>query len=231
MKKSLNKKKKLILENTEKINELLTLDLIKKVKKLHKKVDKLLKKSQKKKYVILREKNKSKYNQYDEYNDEYDDEYNESKNKYNQSTNISNQEYNYEENQSYSPYINRSNNKYNISPSISPRYSNNNLSSSYPTPKRLSFSPNNLKSTVKKLSSPITPTPRTKFFQQYGSLSSRFTKANTMTPQIYKPTPNRANAADALMMLGQKNMNQSSHKYNLRSRTKTNYSTTKSPIK
>jgi hypothetical protein len=222
MKKSL-KKKKLFLENNEKINELLTLDLIKKVKHLHKKVNKLLKKSQQKKYVILRHKKSN----YDDDDDNYDeDEYN---SKYS-GENHSNQEYDYEESQSFSPYINRSSNKYNVSPSISSRRTTNTVSSIRPTPKRLSFSPNNIKSTVKKIASPIAPSPRTKFLQQHGTLSSRFTKATTMTPQIARPTPNKFNAANALLMLGKQNI--PSHRYNLRPRT-TNYkqSPTKSPKK
>jgi hypothetical protein len=229
MKKSLKKKKKLFLENTEKINELLTLDLVKKVKQLHKKVDKLLKKSQQKKYVILRQK-KSKYEDDDDYDeDEYNYKDDINKSKYSDE-HYANQEYDYKESQSFSPYINGSSNKYNVSPSISSRRTSNTVSSIRPTPKRLSFSPNNIKSTVKKLSSPIAPSPRTKFLQQHGTLSSRFTKATTMTPQIARPTPNKFSAANALLMLGRQNI--PSHRYNLRPRT-TNYtqSPTKSPRK
>jgi len=95
----------------------------------------------------------------------------------------------------------------------------------------LSFSPNNIKSSVKKLSSPIAPSPRTKFLQQHGTLSSRFNKATIMTPQISRYTPNKFSAANSLLMLGRQ-QSIPSHTYNLRPRN-TNYvqSPTKSPRK
>jgi len=54
--KSLSKKNKILQENTMKINEILTFELSRKLRKLTKKVDHLLSKKKEKKYIILKEK-------------------------------------------------------------------------------------------------------------------------------------------------------------------------------